>query len=157
MWILHFLAHGRDQAVARKNIRGLKETDKECPSGGPTRRASVEVAKDELTAPPAVMTYAEDSNHDDDHACRCPVDAELVDEVKVFGTEGVDEEADERDSPEGEDGLPGVRGPTFSPQADGAKKELGAAEVDAEGDCPIADEVHPALCIVSQFQGLLSN
>ena len=76
------------------------------------------MAEDELSAS-VIVRHAEQDDHDDDDTGTGPVDADLVDDIQVFGAEDVDAHAYQHDGPERKDRLPCVRSPVIAPQTDG--------------------------------------
>lgn len=84
-------------------------------------------------------------NHDDEHTGGGPVDADLVDEVQIPRPKGIHGGTHQHDGPETQHRLPLVGDVVRVEDGNGAENQLGAGEVDAQGDGPVADEGQPAV------------
>lgn len=87
--------------------------------------------REDKLAAPVCLCHAQQDNHDDDDTGRGPVDADLINKVKILGAEDVDAHANQHDGPEAKHGLVCIGRPSFSPKTDGRKNELSPGEVDA--------------------------
>ena len=93
----------------------------------------------------AGISHGQKSNEDDQDARTGPVDADLVDQIEISRAKDVDQGTHKHDCPEADDCVPWLNLVVFVEEVDGADDELGAAEIDGEGNGPVADEGKPAV------------
>lgn len=84
-----------------------------------------------------------DDNDDDTRAG--PVNADLVDQVQVPRTKGVDQSTDKHHSPEAQDRLPCIRDKILIEDGNGAKNKLRTRKIDRQCNGPVSHEREPAI------------
>lgn len=100
--------------------------------------------KDKPGGAPTIRSDKQGHNDDEDTGGG-PEDADFINEVEIAGAERVDGGADQHDGPEAQHRLPLVGDKVVVKDGYGAEDELGAREVDGQGDGPVADEGEPAV------------
>ena len=100
----------------------------------------------EHISPTAILVgHGEHRDENNQHARSRPVNAKLIDKVQIPTPEAIHQETDQHHGPEHQHSLPRGRHVVLVPERYGAKDELGATEVDAEGHGPVPNEVEPAI------------
>lgn len=102
------------------------------------------MGKDKL-ARIARVGHGEQRDEDDDDARAGPVDADLIDEIQVARAKRVDEGAHEHNRPKDEHGVPRLNHVRLVKHVNGRNDELRAAEINRQGNGPVADQRQPAV------------
>ena len=102
------------------------------------------MTKNELSIPP-IFRHRQQRHQDNYHTSPRPKDTHFIDQVQPLGQEDINSRATEDNSPERQDGLPGIGDKVLIPERDGTEDQLAAGEGDAERDGPVPDEGDPAV------------
>jgi len=138
------LGHGRDHADGGEGVGGGQQADEEG-EAAPAGEAGVVVSQGVggAVAAGAGLDGQGDEDGEDGEGDEGRADSvELGQEAVAQGADGEGEEAD---GVEDEQQLPAVGGPAGVVHGDGGGDERGKAEVDGQGDGPVANEPDPAV------------